>query len=512
MTDSVFIEADQASVTDARPRLTFVGVCPDCTIPARLKIEDEKRDYTWGSCPDCDNGPKIRYERIYALVTMGSCDGRCMGAQGAICNCACGGDNHAGAWTKNIFKTDVRASYIEKLLAERKKTAERRVAREAKKREDAAAPFEEWKRSLWGDDADLVEWLSVYENVESNSFLVDMRLRMMPRPGKESKYPARPLTEKMFAACHKIRNSQRAFEERKRIESLTAKNVPVGRVEIAGEIVSQKIKEGEYDDRPVYKILVKCDGFKVWGSCPRDLVSRVFAPGEEITDKSGYTSRGYVRGLKIKLRATVKPSENDPSFGIYSRPSNAALVEDVPVIEYTEEQTTHAAPKPPVLLTCAVPNCPGEHWNVADMCDHSDETTDLQKHVAKTRPDVIGTKRTAWTGERVGQTGTIIRVNGITAAVLDWEDGTTGQYYTSHLMLPEHFTGEKIDTPFPLADGETLESVSESVSETPAVEKRPSVQSDAPAPVAKRSGSHSECQHEASKSARAKCRRERSQS
>lgn len=406
MTNSVFIESDQGSVTDARPRTLFVGTCPDCTIPARLKIEDEKRDHCWGSCPDCDNGLKIKYERIYALVTMGQCDGRCMGATGQICNCACGGDNHAGAWTKDVFKTDVRASYIKKLLAERKKTVERRIEREAVRREKAAEPFNEWKRSLWGDDAELVEWLSVYENVEFNAFLVDMRLRMMPRPGKEAKYPARPLTEKQFAACHKIRNSQRAFEERKRIEALSAKPAPSGRVELAGEIVSQKVVDNDYG--AAYKMLVKCNGFKVWGSCPRDLVQQVFAADGY---KKDGTSTGYVRGLKIKFHATVEPKEDDPSFGIFKRPTRAELISEVPVITYEVPEIMNR-----------------EH----------DDRTDLQKTIAKNKP-----------------------------------------------------------------------KTSENVPETPAVESAPNVQSNAPAPVAKRSGSHADCQHEATKSARAKCRKER---
>jgi hypothetical protein len=243
---------------------------------------------------------------------------------------------------------------------------------------------------------------------------------MMPQPGKESKYPARPLTENQLAAVVRTVERIHTWNERKRIEALSAKPAPSGRVELAGEIVSRKFDpEGGYNENGSYKILVKCDGFKVWGTCPKNVINHVWPP---VTDYDA--DRGKCpKGIKIKFHATVKPKEDDPAFAIFSRPTKVEIIETVPVITY----------EVPEIMN--------------------------REHDDRTMPEPIKYVSTPPAVQRV------------------------------------------IDA--------TPVRALESVSETPAVEERTIVQSDAPAPVAKRSGSHSECSHEASKSARAKCRKER---
>jgi hypothetical protein len=90
---------------------------------------------------------------------------------------------------------------------------------------------------------------------------------------------------------------------RREAERAAAKPVPVSddRIEFAGEVLSVKAFEDDFG--MTTKILVKADdGFRAWGTCPAALL-----PIE--------------RGARVKLRARIKPSKDDPTFGWFSRPT-----------------------------------------------------------------------------------------------------------------------------------------------------------------------------------------------
>lgn len=328
------------SVTELQALDIFIGTCSRCKLPSRVQITDERRDYTFMTCLHCaDDIPSVEAKRLYASTTTGACDARCMSAFGQTCNCACGGVNHAGDWRWNKSKSEITADAVKKLLAQRKRTAERRVQREKTKIEEAARPFNEWLDSLDDEIREIVEWARDYENVQHDAMLSDFRLRMMPSPSKPIKYPARPLTEKQ------LRVLVREYAHQQRRAQLDAEwdaiktAVPVGRQEIVGEIIARRIDEEEvgYGYRSytadVYKILIKCGTFKLWGRCPDALVDAVFPT---------YTSEQRTRlkisdsvifadmpqGLKIKMRATLKRSERDESFGFYSRPFKPEIVDE----------------------------------------------------------------------------------------------------------------------------------------------------------------------------------------
>jgi hypothetical protein len=92
---------------------------------------------------------------------------------------------------------------------------------------------------------------------------------------------------------------------RKEVELAAAVPVPAGRQEIEGEIVSIK----QYDDGRFgvqVKMLVKCGGFKVFGSVP-SAISEAAAPG-----------------VRVKFSAEIEPKE--VGFGFFKRPSKAAIV------------------------------------------------------------------------------------------------------------------------------------------------------------------------------------------
>jgi hypothetical protein len=95
------------------------------------------------------------------------------------------------------------------------------------------------------------------------------------------------------------------FQARKAAELAAAVAVPAGRQEIEGEIISIKV----YDDGRfgrVSKMLVKCAGFKVFGSVPA-AIAEAAAPG-----------------VRVRFVAEIQPKE--VGFGFFKRPSKAAIV------------------------------------------------------------------------------------------------------------------------------------------------------------------------------------------
>lgn len=95
-------------------------------------------------------------------------------------------------------------------------------------------------------------------------------------------------------------------------ERAAAADVPEGRIEIEGEVVSVKINEGFYGYQ--IKMTVKHEsGWVVWGTMPNALVEEVEGRQEEL------------KGQKVRFTATVKAAEDDPKFGYFKRPTKAEI-------------------------------------------------------------------------------------------------------------------------------------------------------------------------------------------
>lgn len=101
--------------------------------------------------------------------------------------------------------------------------------------------------------------------------------------------------------------AREAAREKAEAERRAAANCPEGRVDIAGEIVSVKMKGSMYGS--VLKMLVVDDtGFKVWGSVPSSI-------------------EGCLRGGKVSFSAQITPSDDDEKFGFFKRPTRATILE-----------------------------------------------------------------------------------------------------------------------------------------------------------------------------------------
>lgn len=101
------------------------------------------------------------------------------------------------------------------------------------------------------------------------------------------------------------------------VEEEELKPVPTGKVRIEGEVVSEYWKENAYGSRHV--MIVKGDGWKVWGSVPNSLESSYDYDTNKVTP-------GIDKGDRVAFTATVTVSD-DESFGFYKRPTKPEITE-----------------------------------------------------------------------------------------------------------------------------------------------------------------------------------------
>lgn len=314
----IIVDAD--SVTVAQPTKIFIGMCPECNLPSRVEKEHVTGPKTWIHCLHC--GAETYAERLWATESEGACDISCMAATRSECQCACGGANHAGAYRHNRFKDEQTESAIQRLVQQREKRAEAARKRREKRAAEAAAPFNEWLSSLNTADAALVSWMSSYENVAEapTGILVDFRLRMMATPGNEVRKPARPLTEKQMALAWKIVQRMANECEREHEQKENGTPVPEGRYRVHGKVISRRIDADGYAGNTTYKILVECDGYRLWGNCPADLLDHVFP---RVTDPNAEGVSELPADLYVEFNATVKRSDRDDYFGFFRNPRSA---------------------------------------------------------------------------------------------------------------------------------------------------------------------------------------------
>ena len=99
-----------------------------------------------------------------------------------------------------------------------------------------------------------------------------------------------------------------AREAQRAAESEAAAPCPTGRVVVEGEVLTVKAQDGYAYGSTVLKVLVKADaGWKVWGTLPASI-------------------EGAVRGSRVRFVAAVEPSNDDPKFGFFKRPTKAELL------------------------------------------------------------------------------------------------------------------------------------------------------------------------------------------
>jgi hypothetical protein len=116
-------------------------------------------------------------------------------------------------------------------------------------------------------------------------------------------------SDKFVAAVLKCRERDIAYQAAqaaRKVASNPPVDVPTGRIQISGQVISLKWKHTQFGES-LKAVIVDTRGFKVYGTVPAKLESKV-----NLQDH-------------ITLTAAVTPSPDDPTFGFYSRPTQAVI-------------------------------------------------------------------------------------------------------------------------------------------------------------------------------------------
>jgi hypothetical protein len=185
-------------------------------------------------------------------------------------------------------------------IADGKRRAELRFERE-KKTSAALAAMNEATRAAF-------DWATTDEN--ANRIAKDIS-------GKVAQYG--PLTERQAAFLCKLHAE--SLEKKTQVETGEVSPCPAGRVEIEGTIVGTKVVDDPYSRWGGSKtmLVIRDDrGFKVYGSLPSGLGCCF----------------NELRGTRLRFAAAIEPSNDDPTFGFYKRPTK---VENLSPREAEEE-------------------------------------------------------------------------------------------------------------------------------------------------------------------------------
>lgn len=130
--------------------------------------------------------------------------------------------------------------------------------------------------------------------------------RCTPDPTRQAAYAAEQAEKAERIAAFE---ASKAAEEELRAAGVT---VPTGRVTVTGVVVSVKVQDSPYGF--TVKMLVKsAEGWKVWGTMPRSL-------------EGNYNTIGAEEGDTVTFAAALTPSDDDPLFGFFKRPTKASIV------------------------------------------------------------------------------------------------------------------------------------------------------------------------------------------
>lgn len=343
MTDAV-----RTSVRYAERQTTaghVVGGCNGCHAAIAMPAD---RDVTV-LCPGC--GTPVQLAMVMGSLTEDVCDGSCMSARGKICSCSCGGANHGGGWTVRILPTwspapgaqYPRVEYVDqsapataarkraavthkrKTDANRQSAADRRAAREAAERlaaeagradllathpvlaalvtdEYAPAPFDP-SASRWEQDRGLfvASMREAFERGDMTPRQAEAAVRMIERD--------------------RARTAERAARDAQQAAAVAAGvRVAAGRQTIRGTVTRTEEETYGPSWRPRHRIVITvtaADGCRYQGTLPEGLKPEWTE--ENRTAFVGWGNR--IRGQRVTLVATVKPSDRDALFGFFGTPT-----------------------------------------------------------------------------------------------------------------------------------------------------------------------------------------------
>jgi hypothetical protein len=306
----------------AEPTDRFLGRCDACVRPIAAELFDIARDTRSGVCPDC--GAEVALERVYGTRTTMTCDPSCEGAVGPVCVCGCGGENHGGRFlrTGEALASAVadyrRAAEVRKAAAVKRseRAAAKRAASAAERADQAASEAEAFR----ADHVDLWAFLTAYaESEEYNEFYSSLREQWAAKGA---------LSERQLDALTASIRRREAVAAQRAEEAVNAKPAPLGTQTIEGEVVMVREYDGFRGDG-VWKMMVRCDGFKVFVTVPRALSESHWEACKTVCPYPSIDE--WLVGKMVRFTAALELGRDnpDPSFAFAKRPRAVALVSEV---------------------------------------------------------------------------------------------------------------------------------------------------------------------------------------
>jgi hypothetical protein len=294
-------------IAAARALPVFLGKCDACIRPVRAEDPAEQGDHVRRPCPDC--GRPASMERLYGTVTHMQCDIRCEGAGGPSCDCACGGINHGGAWSKPGHMLASELAAYRAGIAKREAERQARITAERDRKRRA---FDRWRAGNEPAVTDLLatDWL---EGRYPNGFLADLADELRQH---------RILSERQVQAAARTMAKRRDAAAEAERRAATAVDVPTGRHTVTGAVVGKYWKDNPFSPYAAQTLCIVVDTgtYRVRGTCPDALMVHRAADG---TFSGG---DGIAKGDRVTFSAELQPDGKELGSGYFKRPTKPAFV------------------------------------------------------------------------------------------------------------------------------------------------------------------------------------------
>lgn len=280
------------------PTTHFLGVCAVCVRPVRDTVPGVTGRYATLTCPEC--GGPVTGERLHAVTTTDVCDGRCMGATGPQCSCACGGKNHGGRYIPTAHSEELESA-VEAFRARQAALDAQRVEKQRKETDRKVKAFAPWAEQ----HRDVIDYLAGYDGL---SEFVESLSEQVGR--------YRELSDKQVTAVRRMITKDQERKARDAAFEANRRPVPTGTVTVEGVVLNVKHEDSHHAyGRTVSKMLVECDGYRVWSTVPGEL----FRVDGTMTGDTVAS----LTGARVRFTAEVTRSDRDESFGFAKRPRKA---------------------------------------------------------------------------------------------------------------------------------------------------------------------------------------------
>ena len=180
-----------------------------------------------------------------------------------------------------------------------------KIRKTLKAHKDRRAALRDWAR----ENRDLLPFLRFNHRITQ-----DIRRRVI-------RWPATQLSQAQIVLLKRLPGQEADRAERKAREDEQKRPVPKTdeRLLIEGMILTTKVQDSDFGSQLKMLVRVEMDDdgfFKLWGTVPAAIEDLLHGP-EALT----------LRGSRISFCAKIQPSRDDPSFGFFSRPTKAVLLQ-----------------------------------------------------------------------------------------------------------------------------------------------------------------------------------------